>query len=90
MINNLQDELYLLESKQAQSAKICAKKYFAKCSTTCCKVLERQNMQNQTISELYIDDNKTKYSSNPKDILESAENFYEKLEHQRPRFPNLL
>ena len=36
------------------------------------KVLERQNMQNQTIFELYTDDNKSKYSSNPKDILKSA------------------
>ena len=35
------------------------------------KVLERQNMQNQTIFELYTDDNKSKYSSNPKDILKS-------------------
>ena len=29
-------------------------------------------MQNQTIFELYTDDNKSKYSSNPKDILKSA------------------
>ena len=29
-------------------------------------------MQNQTMFELYTDDNKLKYSSNPKDILESA------------------
>ena len=29
-------------------------------------------MQNQTIFELYTDDNQTKYSSNPKDILKSA------------------
>ena len=36
------------------------------------KVLERQNMQNQTIFELYTDDNKSEYSSNPKDILRSA------------------
>ena len=28
-------------------------------------------MQNQTILELYTDDNKSKYSSNPKDILKS-------------------
>ena len=28
-------------------------------------------MQNQTIFELYTDDNKSKYSSNPKDILKS-------------------
>ena len=33
------------------------------------KVLERQNMKNQTIFELYADDNKSKYSSNPKGIL---------------------
>ena len=29
-------------------------------------------MQNQTIFELYTDDNKSKYSSNPKNILKSA------------------
>ena len=29
-------------------------------------------MQNQTIFTLYVDDNKSKYSSNPKDILKSA------------------
>ena len=29
-------------------------------------------MQNQTIFELYTNDNKSKYSSNPKDILKSA------------------
>ena len=34
--------------------------------------LERQNMKNETIFELYTDDNKSKYSSNPKDILQSA------------------
>ena len=43
------------------------------------KVLERQNMQNQTIFELYTDDNKSKFSSNPKDILKSAKKNYEKL-----------
>ena len=31
-------------------------------------------MQNQTIFELYTDDNKSKYSSNTKDILKSAKN----------------
>ena len=36
------------------------------------KILERQNMQNQTIFELYTDDNKSEYSSNPKGILRSA------------------
>ena len=29
-------------------------------------------MQNQTIFELYSDDNKSKYSRNPKDILKFA------------------
>ena len=39
----------------------------------------KNNMQNQTISWIYWDDKETKYSSNPNDILKSAENFYEKL-----------
>ena len=30
------------------------------------KLLERQNLQNQTISNIYNDDNKSKHSSNPK------------------------
>ena len=47
------------------------------------------NMQNQTMSELYTDDKKTKYSSNPNDILKSAENFYEKLYTKRQP-PKLL
>ena len=50
-----------------------------KCSKTFFKVLEKQNMQNQTIFELYTDDNKSKYCSNPKDILKSAKKVYEKL-----------
>ena len=45
-------------------------------------------MQNQTMSELYTDDKKTKYSSNPNDILKSAKNFYEKLYTKRQP-PNL-
>ena len=36
-------------------------------------------MQIQTIFELYIDDNKLKYSRNLKDILQSAKNNYEKM-----------
>ena len=43
------------------------------------KVLERQNLQNQTRSELYTNDNKSKYSSNPKDIFISEKLFYQKL-----------
>ena len=37
-------------------------------------LLERQNMKNQTIFELYTDDNKSKYSSNPTNILKSPKN----------------
>ena len=47
-----------------------------KCSKTFFKVLEGQNMQNQTIFELYTDDNKLKYSSNPKDTFKSAKTPY--------------
>ena len=36
-------------------------------------------MQNQTISELYIDDQKSKYSNNSSEILNSAKNFYKNL-----------
>ena len=36
-------------------------------------------MQNQTIFELYTDDNKSKYSSNLNDILKSTKKSYEKL-----------
>ena len=83
MINNLQDELYILESKQAQDIKIRANIRWdlegEKCSKMFFKVLERQNMQNQTISELYVDDKKTKSVSNTKDILTSAKSFYDNL-----------
>ena len=81
MINTF--ELYLLESKQAKGTKIRANIRWGlegeKCSKTFFKVLERQNMQNQTISELYTDVEKSKFSSNPNDILKSAKNFYENL-----------
>ena len=42
-------------------------------------------MQNQRIFELYTDDNKSKYSSNPKDILKSGKKKknYEKLYTKR-------
>ena len=39
--------------------------------------------ENQTISELYTADKKTRYSSNPTDILKSAKNFYEKFYTKR-------
>ena len=37
----------------------------------------KENMQNQTISELYTDDKKTTYSSNPNAFLKLAKNFYD-------------
>ena len=43
------------------------------------EVIERQNMKNQTIFELYTNDNKSKYFSNPTDILKSAKKNYETL-----------
>ena len=76
MINNLQDEHYTLETKQATGAKVHANIRWdlegEKCSKSFFRVLERQNMQNQTIPELYTDDKKTKYSNNLQDILKSA------------------
>ena len=38
-------------------------------------------MQNQTIFELYTDDNKSKYSSNHKDILKSAKKIIKNSTH---------
>ena len=53
------------------------------------KVLERQNLQNQTKSELYIDDNKSKYSSNPKELFRYTKKF---IKHFPPwrQLPKLL
>ena len=83
MINNLQGELYSLECKQARGAIIRANVRWdlegEKCSKSSFRILERQNMQNQTISELYTDDKKSKFSSNPEDILKSAKKNYENL-----------
>ena len=59
---NLQDELHQLENKQAKGAKhrsnIRSELEGEKNSKTFFKVLERRNMQNQTISKSYINDNK--------------------------------
>ena len=83
LINNLQDEIYSLESKQARGAKIRANIRWdlegEKCSKNLFQILERQNMQDQTISELNSDDKKSKYSYNPKDKLKSAKKNYENL-----------
>ena len=58
MIENLQNELYQLEKKQAKSVKLRANirlelggKIYSKHFF---KVIERQKMENQTILELYI------------------------------------
>ena len=83
MIENWQGELYQLEKKCANGAKLCAnirwelacKKY----RKTFLKVFERHNLQNQIIFELYPNDNKSKYSSNPEDIFKCAKKVYEKL-----------
>ena len=92
MIENLQDELYQLENKQAKGTKLRANIRWElegeKCSKTFFKVLKRQNMQNQAISELYTDDNESKYSSSPKDI--SPKTFYEKLYTKAATFWLLL
>ena len=69
MIENLQDELTTYKQKVL---KFCANRRSwraKKCLKTFFKILERQDMQNQTIFELYTDDNQSKYSSNPEDIL---------------------
>ena len=60
MTENLQNE-----HKIAKRAKLCVNIRFF-------EVLKRQNMKNQTIFELYTDDNKSKYSGKPMIILKSA------------------
>ena len=73
MIENLQNELYQLENKQAKDAKlrtsIRQELKGEKCCKTFFRVLERQNIQIHAIFELHIDDHKSKYS---KDIFKSA------------------
>ena len=82
MIKNLQDELYQLESK-VKGAKLRVNIRWelkgGKWSKTFFKVLQIQNMQNQTTSELYANDNKSKYSKNCKIILKSSKKIYENL-----------
>ena len=77
MIENWQDELYQLENKQAKGAKRANIRWElkgGKRSKTFFKGPERQNMQNQTISDYIL----MIYSSNPKDILKLAKKIYEK------------
>lgn len=59
----LLDELYQLESEHTKLISMYLK----------------HNKKNQAISELYTNDEKTSYFSNPNDILKSYENFYEKV-----------
>ena len=93
MIENLLDELYQLENKGAKCAKLRANIRWElegkKCFKMFFKVLEKQNLQNQTISELYTDDNKSKYSSNPKDIFKSEKKIM-KIDTLRRQLPKLL
>ena len=93
MTENLQDELYQLENKRAKAVKLRVNIRWGlggeKCSKCFFKVLERKNLQNQTISELYTDDYKSKYSSNPKDIFKSAKSFMKSFA-QRRHLPKLL
>ena len=49
----------------------------------------KHNKKTQTISELYTDEEKTSYFSNPNDILKSSENFYEKV-YTKTQLPKLL
>ena len=76
MIENIKDEIYELKNKQVKGTKLRANIRWQldgkKWSKIFFKVLQRQIMQNQTVFELYTDNNKSKYSSNPKDILEFA------------------
>ena len=92
MIENLQDELYQLEKTQGKFAKLRAnitqELESEKCSKTFIKVLERHNIQNQTMFDLYTDDNKSRYSSNPKDILKSAKKILKK--STASKLPQLL
>ena len=82
MIEMLPDDLYQIENKQAKGAKLHANIRWEleeeTCSKTFSKVLKRQNLQNG----LYADDDKSKYSSNPKDILKFAKKLWNTL-HER-------
>ena len=59
-----------MESKQSKGAKIDVSIRWEleseKCNKTFCKIIEKQNMQNQT---------NTKHSSNPEDILNLLKTF---------------
>ena len=73
MFESLQDEVYQSEIKQAKRPKLYPSIRWElegeKLSKSFSKVLERQSLQNQTISKLYTDDSKPKCSNNPKDVF---------------------
>ena len=75
--------LYQLVKKEAKGPKLCTNIKWdlegKKSVKLFFRLIDRQNLQNQTISDLYTDDNKSNYSSNPKDIFNSAKRIYEKL-----------
>ena len=61
MIENLQDKVYQLDNKQAKGAKLrvtLGRSWRAKTLQNVLQMLERENMQNKSIFELYTDDNK--------------------------------
>ena len=64
MIENLQGKLHQRKLKQSRGAKTCANIKWEleceKCSSTYCKIIGRQNIQNQ---------NNAKYFSDPEDIF---------------------
>ena len=75
--------LYQLVKKEAKGPKLCTNIKWdlegKKSVKLFFRLIDRQNLQNQTISDLYTDDNKSNYSSNPKDIFNSVKRIYEKL-----------
>ena len=73
MIENLQNE-----HNQAKGDKLCVniRSWRAKNSPKHSSKYFKDNMKNQTIFKLYTDDNKSKYSSNPMNILKSAKKIW--------------
>ena len=72
MIENLQDELYQLENKQAKGTKLHDNIRSWKANNApklSSKYLKDRIWKNQTIFELYTDDNKSKYSSELPQLL---------------------
>ena len=76
--NNRKFDLYQVESEYLK-----VKGLREKNSPKLILLYLKNNIQNQTISKLETDDEKTKCSSNSNDIHKSIENFYEKLFQKR-------